>query len=71
MDLMVRLLDLAKNGQVQALAAENLAQGSLLLLRKLAQADAEIRSLEGVLERKEAEEKELSELLLQQLQQLP
>ena len=71
MDLMAHLLDLARNGQGQALAAENLAQGSLLLLRRLAQADAEIRSLEGVLERKEAEEKELSELLLQQLQQLP
>ena len=65
------LLDRAKVRDEEAIAAENLPQGTLLLLRKLTAMDGEIRSLAAMVERKEEEERELSDLLLQQLQQLP
>jgi len=65
------LLDLAKEGDTAALEAENLPQGALLLLSKITGLNAEIQSLEGIIERREAEVDQLDAVLLQQLQQLP
>ena len=71
MDLMFHLLDLAKEGDAEALAAENLPPAVQMLLGKITAMNAEIIELGAIVERREREVAELDDLMLQQLMQLP
>jgi hypothetical protein len=64
------LLDLAKNGDAEALEGENLPRAALMLLRKITGLNAEIHALGDIIERREEEVDQLDALLLQQLMQL-
>ena len=70
-ELQSHLLDLAKSGDAAALEAENLPRAALLLLQKITGLNAEIHSLEGIIERREAEVDQLDAVLLEQLQRVP
>ena len=70
MDLMFHLLDLAKEGDAEALEAENLPPAVQMLLGKITAMNAEIIELGAIVERREREVAELDDLMLQQLMQL-
>ena len=68
-DVLIELIELAKDGDEAGLASWNLPAGISSLLGKLVAVSREVQSLERIVARRESEEAELEQLLLGMLQQ--
>jgi hypothetical protein len=69
--VLAQLVEAAKDHNAQAIIDHNLPTGTQLALGKLLGIGKEVASLEGLLERKMAEESETEALVLGLLQRLP
>lgn len=70
-ELLAELIQLSEQHDAAGIQEHNLPVGSQMALSRLLGISREIRALEGLLERKMAEETEQEQLVLNLLQQLP
>ena len=70
-ELLAELIDLAEQHDAAAIQEHNLLPGTQLALSRLLGISKEIRAMEGLLERRLAEEAEAEAVIMSLLQRLP